>query len=247
MIVWALFDDADSSVKNALKNNFEGLDLDLTVYSIGINDLVFDDDKYLYKKIDLSLNNFNLIKQLKELPHPDIIVASPPCKSWSAAAGSDRIFKGFDENGKWIMNNRNYFYEYNKTHSIRKRYFIPKEQSRIIGETTIGATIQIIKHFSPKFWYIENPKSSKTWEFQEKHWNFNEGYKNGTYYSAYNPNFSLKPTIFKSNIQLNLSKEKTAWNHDHMKGSYKKRSSIPEELLTYIFKTFFNYILNYII
>ena len=37
--------------------------------------------KYFYRKIDLSLNNFNLFKDLNKLPKPDIILASPPCES----------------------------------------------------------------------------------------------------------------------------------------------------------------------
>ena len=55
---------------------------------------------------------------------------------------------------------------------------------------------------------------------------------NDTYYSSYDKNFSLKPTIFKSNIELNLKKERIKGNKNHMaKGSYGKRSSIPELLI----------------
>jgi len=55
---------------------------------------------------------------------------------------------------------------------------------------------------------------------------------NGTYYSAYDNSFSLKPTIFKSNIKLNLLQKSERSNGDHMaKGSYLKRSSIPDLLI----------------
>jgi hypothetical protein len=55
---------------------------------------------------------------------------------------------------------------------------------------------------------------------------------NKTYYSSYNKNFSAKPTIFKSNILLNLKNVKIKGNSSHMaKGSYAKRSSIPSELI----------------
>jgi C-5 cytosine-specific DNA methylase len=55
---------------------------------------------------------------------------------------------------------------------------------------------------------------------------------NGTYYSAYDNSFSLKPTIFKSNIKLNLLKDHRKGNDDHMaRGSYSKRSSIPNLLI----------------
>lgn len=94
----------------------------------------------------------------------------------------------------------------------------------------------IIEHFKPKVWIIENPKTSKTWEFQENHWNF-IGEMNATYYSAYDNSFSLKPTIFKSNIKLNLIKDHGKGNDDHMaKGSYLKRSSIPDLLIKDIIK-----------
>jgi hypothetical protein len=58
------------------------------------------------------------------------------------------------------------------------------------------------------------------------------GYKNLAYYSAYDNNFSPKPTIFKSNIKLTLKNKRVPGNNDHMaKGSYSKRSAIPFELV----------------
>jgi C-5 cytosine-specific DNA methylase len=55
---------------------------------------------------------------------------------------------------------------------------------------------------------------------------------NSTYYSAYDAKFSAKPTIFKSNINLDLLKEHIKGNDDHMaRGSYSKRSSIPNLLI----------------
>ncbi len=78
---------------------------------------------------------------------------------------------------------------------------------------------------------IENPQTSKTWEFQRNHWDF-KGIENLAYYSAYDSNFSPKPTIFKSNIKLNLISTRTPGNKDHMaRGSYSKRSSIPSKLI----------------
>jgi len=60
---------------------------------------------------------------------------------------------------------------------------------------------------------------------------------NATYYSAYDNSFSLKPTIFKSNIKLSLLKDHEKGNSDHMaKGSYSKRSSIPDLLIKDIMK-----------
>ena len=192
----------------------------------------FKSKDYFYHLIDLSLNNFNLIKQLSSLPKPDIILASPPCESWSGADCNGKMFRSIDKEGNWIVKNSIFYERYNETcHPVKHRFFEQKERGRIIGESTVGATITIIKHFKPKVWIIENPKTSKTWEFQENHWNF-KGETNSTYYSAYDNSFSLKPTIFKSNIKLNLLQKSERSNGDHMaKGSYLKRSSIPDLLI----------------
>lgn len=174
---------------------------------------------------------------MSSLPKPDIILASPPCESWSGADCNGKMFRSIDKEGNWIVKNSIFYERYNETcHPVKHRFFEQKERGRIIGESTVGATITIIKHFKPKVWIIENPKTSKTWEFQENHWNF-IGEMNGTYYSAYDNNFSLKPTIFKSNIKLSLLKDHEKGNSDHMaKGSYSKRSSIPDLLIKDIIK-----------
>ena len=142
------------------------------------------------------------------------------------------MFRSIDDKYTWIVKNRKFYDEYNKTcHPVKHRFFEQKERGRIIGESTVGATITIIEHFKPKIWVLENPKTSKTWEFQENHWNF-KGEMNSTYYSAYDAKFSAKPTIFKSNINLDLLKEHIKGNDDHMaRGSYSKRSSIPNLLI----------------
>lgn len=173
-----------------------------------------------------------MIKELNSLPKPDIILASPPCESWSGADCGGKMFRSIDEKGAWFIMNKKYYDEYNKTcHPVKRRYFEQKEAGRILGESTIGATIKIINHYKPKVWVIENPLTSKTWDFQKYHWDFH-GVLNKTYYSSYDSSFSPKPTIFKSNIKLNLKSEKLSGNKDHMaRGSYSKRSSIPKELI----------------
>ncbi len=229
IIIWALYDDAESSYKNAIKKYFNNIE----VHSIGINDVTFPkSNNFYYHRIDLSLNNFNLIKELKQLPNPDIILASPPCESWSGADCNGKMFRSIDREGNWVVKNKLFYEEYNKTaHPVKTRHFVQKERGRLIGESTVGGTIEIIDTFKPKVWVIENPQTSKTWEFQRNHWDF-DGIMNLTYYSSYDNNFSLKPTIFKSNIKLNLKSTRVPGNNSHMaKGSYRKRSSIPELLI----------------
>lgn len=214
------------------------------VHSIGINDISFSEKKdYFYHRIDLSLNNFNLIKNLSVLPKPTIILASPPCESWSGADCGGKMFRSISEDGKWVVMNKKYYDDYNiAAHPVKKRSFLQKEKGRILGESTIGATIEIINHFKPQIWIIENPQTSKTWEFQKNHWDF-YGIENLTYYSAYNKEFSPKPTIFKSNAKFELSKKRVKGNKDHMsRGSYSIRSSIPVELIGVIIKQVLSYI-----
>jgi hypothetical protein len=237
-IIWALYDDAESSYKQGIERYFHG---QFEVHSIGINNIKFEkSDFYFYHKIDLSLSNFSLISNLKELPKPDIILASPPCESWSGADCAGKMFRSIDKNGNWVVMNSKYYEDYNKkAHPVKRRFFPQKERGRILGESTIGATIEIINFFKPKVWVIENPQTSKSWEFQKFHWNF-EGIETLAYYSSYDANFSLKPTIFKSNIALNLSTTRVKGNNDHMaRGSYSKRSSIPIDLIKSIINQIF--------
>lgn len=234
-----MYDDSESSYKKGLKKYFNGL---FEVHSIGINDVSFTEkNDYFYHRIDLSLNNFNLIKDLSLLPKPDIILASPPCESWSGADCGGKMFRSISTDGKWIVMNKKYYDDYNIiAHPVKKRNFTQKEKGRILGESTIGGTIEIINYFKPQIWVIENPQTSKTWEFQKNHWDFH-GIENLTYYSAYNKDFSPKPTIFKSNIKFELFKKRVKGNNNHMsRGSYSKRSSIPVELIEVVVSQILN-------
>lgn len=230
IVIWALYDDAESSYMRAIKKHFRGK---FEVHSIGINHIKFSRSKnYFYHRIDLSILNDNLIQELNKLPKPDIILASPPCESWSGADCNGKMFVKFSEDHNLSIKGEEFYNQYNlKCHPVKRRFFHQKEKGRILGEATIAGTIRIIFEFNPLVWVIENPRGSKTWEFQEKHLGFSHN-MNLTYYSSYDENYSLKPTIFESNIQLNLFGRKNNGNKDHMaRGSYSKRSSIPEELV----------------
>lgn len=91
-------------------------------------------------------------------------------------------------------------------------------------------------------WVIENPQTSKSWEFQRQHYNF-YGYENLAHYSSYDENFSLKPTIFKSNIELQLLSGGGVGNKEHvLLGSYAQRSAIPPALIKDVIKQSLDYI-----
>lgn len=141
------------------------------------------------------------------------------------------MFKSI-KNCKWEVNNRKYYDKYNKIcHPVKRRFFEQKETGRIIGEATIGAVIKIIEYFKPIIWVIENPQTSKSWLFQREHWNF-KGHENKAFYSSYDNTFSLKPTIFKSNVIINFNKIRVKSNNNHMaNGNYNRRSMIPLPLI----------------
>lgn len=238
-IVWALFDDGNCSYKKAIEKYFDGK---FIVYCFGINKRPFKDQKdYKYVKLNLSITNKNeVLSVLSKIPKPDIILASPPCESWSTADCGGRMVLSISgqKRNVWYIKNKEYYDAYNeKSNPVKRRYFLQKEISRINGESTASATLFIIENFKPNFWVIENPATSKIWEYIQYHWCFKFNYKNKTYYSSYDKSFSIKPTIFASNKKLNLKTNKIKGNSDHMaRGSYDKRSAIPKNLIKEIIK-----------
>lgn len=225
-IVWALFDDGVGSWNHC------GYDKELfTIISIGIND---NPDWENYYKIDLSLNNYDLIKQLEKLPKPDIIVASPPCESWSIADNQQRLYrKATSEGTIELFTEQNILDNNEKMHKNRKRDYHKQWRTTLCGMETALATDLIVKHFNPKIWVIENPQTSKLWEFLPIFGTtLREGYANIAHYNSYNDEFTKKPTRFYSNVQLFLKaenkKSSTPW--ENVCG-YDRRSSIPKDLL----------------
>lgn len=241
-VIWALFDDGNCSYRKAMETFHNGK---FKVYSIGINERNENlewNDNYIYKKIDISLINFNLLNEFETLDKPDIILASPPCESWSIADSGATMVKKINNDCTWQIQNKKFYDDYNAIceHAQMKRQFHNKEQSRILGESTIGATIRLIQVFKPKFWVIENPQTSKSWQYQKNHWGF-EGVENLTFYSSYNEKFSLKPTIFKSNFEMDLSSKKKFGDNSYFaNGSYDQRSSIPDTLIAAIIDNYIN-------
>ncbi|ENY53629.1 C-5 cytosine-specific DNA methyltransferase [Metamycoplasma alkalescens 14918] len=180
LVVWLLFDDASCSYKNTILNNQELFKSfqNIKVYGFGMNS--FEQTKqiknnivYEYKQIDLSLTNKDLISTLATLPNPDIILASPPCESFSIADNICRMSQDYS-NTNWIVLNRKWYQTRAKDLTIQNRVrdFVKKEKNRLNGESTAGACVHIIETFQPKYWVIENPRTSKLWDFQEQHWNF---------------------------------------------------------------------------
>ena len=84
LICWALFDSETGDYMSTVHNYFENK---IDVYGVGLSHYGKNTDHYL--NFDLSdfkelFGGENIGKRLlKALPKPDIIVASPPCESWS--------------------------------------------------------------------------------------------------------------------------------------------------------------------
>lgn len=64
---------------------------------------------------------------------PDIIWASPPCTSFSVASIGHHWTGG-------------------------KNAYIPKTEGAILGLKLVKKTLEIINHFKPTYWFIENPR-----------------------------------------------------------------------------------------
>lgn len=235
IISWSLFDSGNGSYhKNAIK--FDTLEN----YSIGID--IEDKNTHF---INLNLADYshlfgknNMFYVLDQLPKPDIILASPPCESWSIASAmklgnacwkqevGDSLFKPQTPLSRFTIRDYSDYkdYQFNPFKSL---------VTRINGELTTLNTIRIIKRYKPLIYIIENPAYGRIWEYIEKILGFKILYENLTYYNNYDDYPISKPTKFGSNINLNLKRDKqpnkikfaeTGW-------SYNERSNIPDSLV----------------
>ena len=238
MIIWALFDSGNGSYTKVAKN-MPGVE----IYPIGL-DIENKNDHF----INLNLADYSyhftkeniIFNELDKLPHPDLIIASPPCESWSVASAmekgnacwkqerGDSLFEPQTPLSKFTIRD-NLDFE-NHAYSQEKAFV-----TRVNGELTIFNTIQIIKRYNPKYHIIENPAFGRIWDYIKEVLGFKITYENLTYYNNYDYPIK-KPTKFGSNINLNLSKEqkRNEIKWEEMKG-YNNRSNIPEKLVEDIF------------
>ncbi len=93
---------------------------------------VFSSDINNFDGIDYVVDILNF--DVKKIPFkPDIIWASPPCTSFSVASIGHHWTGG-------------------------KGAYIPKTDGARLGLKLVEKTIEIINHFKPKHWFIENPR-----------------------------------------------------------------------------------------
>ncbi|MCL7726168.1 DNA methyltransferase [Pasteurella multocida] len=202
IIIWALFDSGNGCYTKAAQA-FPNIE----IYPIGI-----DIEKKNNHFISLNLADYcrifgdkKLFNVLDNMPKPDVILASPPCESFSVASamwGGNACWKQEHPKGsRFVIRN---YKDYEVPQVPRKHYkYEHSFFNRINGELCIYNTIDIIKRYQPKVFVIENPLASRMWDYINDVIGFHIPFDNPTYYGNYNYPVK-KPTKFKSNIPLSL-------------------------------------------
>ena len=247
MTVWALFDSGNGSYTKGVKALNEDGGFNIEIYPIGI-DIEHKNDHF----INLNLADYSrlfgdntLFDVLDQLPKPDLIIASPPCESWSNASAmtggnacwkqedlSDSLFIPQKEASMFTIRNASDYEEAYINYKYDRQFM-----KRVNGELCAFNTIEIIKRYNPKYFIIENPASGRLWKYIEDVMDFKLPYLNITRYNNYDYPLQ-KPTKFASNIDLKLKndiiKQDVEWKH--FSKSYNERSNIPQKLVKTIFK-----------
>jgi len=92
----------------------------------------FSSDIEAFEEIDYIINILDF--DVKKVPFiPNIIWASPPCTTFSVASIGTHWTGG-------------------------KNAYIPKTREAELGIKLVKKSIEIIRYYNPKYWYIENPR-----------------------------------------------------------------------------------------
>lgn len=203
LVVWDLFGGSQNSVYHALKY-FN----DVEIYTFDINENIQHPNQHV---IDLTQDFQELIKFFNQFPPPDIILASPLCTSFSWI-----LHVGNDETLGWKKEHNGY-----RIRSIaeieqvkqQNKFLQPMSAQAIydkavLGDKCLENAIKLIIAYDPYCYYIENPKQSLMWNVID--WNYlilscgRATIRNVAEYNSYDLDFTQKPTIFLSNIKLDL-------------------------------------------
>lgn len=240
MNILALFDDGSRSYYEALKHTH-------TVISVGIRE-----HKDNYIKLDLS-NGKQTYRELKKLVDKyeiDLILASPPCDSFSITSicrdsngELGTAFHKFSNWGMWSIDEwRTITYpniarnignwDSDKILTKYNQYKVKGELGRKIVDTLMYSLPLLGVPF-----LVENPQKSSMWRYmRDKDFNY---ISNNCCYNDYDVNFIQKPTVFYGTHELNLrcTYTKTSKKFRHTQQSKKgendggSRSDIPKELV----------------
>lgn len=243
-VVWCLFDSGNGSYSKCLTRLNRNKTLDTEFYAVGLDKTGRNTHFIELNLADYSrlFNEDNLFARLDKLPRPDVIIASPPCESWSVASAMrgdacwkretvDSLFEPQTPLTRFSIRARR---DYDNVQFKYDKSFL----NRINGELCAYNTVEIIKRYKPHVFVIENPLTSRLWEYVEKIQGFRLPFLNKVFYSNYDYPIA-KPTIFASNIALSLNDTPTStgvgmrdWTKD-----YNLRSDIPQVLCEQIFVT----------
>lgn len=208
------------------------------VFSVDIEN--FEGINYVCNILDFDYSKIPFI--------PDIIWASPPCEKWSLACGVEGgniYWESVKENGKTVgIKPRENF-------NVSARYSILKTPDRVESERNyhlkiLNKTLEIINHYNPKVYFIENPFGFMRFYLKDK-----VEFINNCTYCQYGYPYR-KPTNIFSNLELNLKSCKIGGgchsNNLYNRGkqnklreksvakTYYERSKIPEELCLTLMK-----------
>lgn len=109
MIIWALFDSGNGCYKQ-VADTME----DIEIYSVGL-DVQNKNTHFINLNLasyDYVSKNNPIYKELDKLPTPDLIIASPPCESWSVASSMwGGMHVGNKKKLKIVFSNQEYHYQ----------------------------------------------------------------------------------------------------------------------------------------
>lgn len=256
-IVWALFDSETGDYTSAAQKYFADT---IEIYGVGISHYGKDTPRYF----NCNLADFSELfggkplykKLLERLPKPDIIVASPPCESWSHATSIANGNIHWKRYASKLFPERKVFQlqDVDAESGFVKNGGIKTFYCRANGELCHQNTWEIIKKVKPQVFMVENP-DNYSWEYIQQYvaGGVPKMHLNRLVYSAYDPkHFSPKSEIFASNIKLNLRKTFVQKNGNCIISSkdengfigqnYSTRSKIPELAI----KDFFDQAIAYI-
>jgi len=165
-------------------------DIGYNVFSCDINDfdgidyvgdiLTFDYDKVPFK--------------------PDIIWASPPCEKWSLACGvkgGNIYWESIKEKNLTVGIKPRENFDVKAVYKILQTPHLVKEE-REIHVSILDKTLEIINHYQPKYYFIENPVGYMKYYLKDKVDNINV-----CTYCQYGFPYR-KPTNIFSNIEMEL-------------------------------------------
>ena len=244
MIVWAVFDSGNGCYAQGVRELNEG-GQNITIYSVGL-DLENKNSHFIHLNLaDYSylFGNNKMYDTLDKLPKPDLILASPPCESWSVASAMDsgNVCWKRERTDDSLFNPQTPLSPFTvRDYADYKKYQYKAENQivkRINGELCTFNLIQIIRRYKPKYYIIENPASSKIWDYIDRVIGFKIPHDNLAHYNQYDNYATQKPTKFKSNFKLKLKTgdKSSSIDFKHIRG-YNNRSNIPISLVKSIFE-----------